>query len=135
MNRLQEESAELESRVVSSRDDLARTNNRKQLLQAQIIESERSLDDGAQELENLRGKVRTADDLLVELRSQVEAEDVTIRSARAALEEVRDRLGQFEVSQATAQADLSHLATSCLETLQVALDSVINEVERQHRND
>ena len=130
VNRLQEESAELESRVVSSRDDLARTNNRKQLLQAQIIESERSLDDGAQELENLRGKVRTADDLLVELRSQVEAEDVTIRSARAALEEVRDRLGQFEVSQATAQADLSHLATSCLETLQVDLDSVINEVEQ-----
>lgn len=130
VNRLLEETAELESRVVSSRDDLSRKNSRKQLLQAQIIESERSLDNGVQELENLRGKVRTTDDLLVELRSRVEVEDVTIRSARAALEEVRDRLGQFEVSQATAQADLSHLATSCLETLQVDLDSVISEVEQ-----
>ena len=53
VNRLLEETAELESRVVSSRDDLSRKNSRKQLLQAQIIESERSLDNGVQELENL----------------------------------------------------------------------------------
>ena len=130
VNRLQEETTELESRVLSSRDDLSRANSRKQLLQVKIVESERSLDDGVRDLESIRGQVRTADNLLVELRGHVETEDVTIRSARETLEEVRDRLSKFEVSQATAQAELSHLATSCLETLQVDLDSVINEVEK-----
>ena len=79
VNRLQEETTELESRVLSSRDDLSRANSRKQLLQAKIIESERSLDDGVRELESIRGQVRTADDLLVDLRGHVETEDVTIR--------------------------------------------------------
>ena len=130
VRRLEDASAEFESRVASRRDDLSRSDSRRQSLKVQITESERLLDREVRELETLRSDVRSADDCLTESRGLVEAEQTAIRAARVALEEVRGRVGELEVSRATAQGEMSHLAGSCVEAVQADLISVIAEVEQ-----
>ena len=132
--RLVEASRELESRVTARRDDLSRTDNRRQTLRVQIGESERQLDRDVAELERLRQHVLEADEALTDFRSRVQAQDAQIREARGVLEEVRGEVGRLEVSHATAQADLSHLAAACGETLQSDLESVIAEVDQWERD-
>ncbi|HAK56184.1 MAG TPA: hypothetical protein DCP38_11995 [Acidobacteria bacterium] len=134
VRRLEDASAELEARVTSRQDDLSRTDSRRQSLQVQIEQSKQRLDRDVGELETLRADVRSADERLSELRGRVEGEDATVRSVRTALEEVRARVGRLEVAQATAQADLTHLAAACLEAVQADLPSVIAEVEQLERD-
>ncbi len=132
--RLEEASAELETRATTRRDDLSRADSRRQSLQVQIGESARRFDRGVGELERLRQEMQAADDALTGLRTRVDAQDVAIREARGAHEDIRSGVGQLEVSHATAQAERSHLAAACLETVQVDLDSVIAEVEQLERD-
>ncbi|MDP7672893.1 MAG: chromosome segregation protein SMC [Vicinamibacterales bacterium] len=134
VKRLEDASAELEARVTSRQDDLSHADSRRQSLQVQIEESRQRLDRDVGELETLRADVRSADERLTELRGRVEGEDATVRSVRTALEEVRARVGRLEVAQATAQADLTHLAAACLEAVQADLPSVIAEVEQLERD-
>ena len=51
------------------------------------------------------------------------------RGSRRALDAVRAEASQLEVARATAEADLTHLASSCLESVQATLDEVAAEVE------
>ena len=132
--RLEEASAELEARITTRHDDLSRTDSRRQSLQVQIGESEHRLDRDVSELELLRQEVLAADDALTGLRTRGDTQEVDIREARGGLDDIRGGVGQLKVSHATARADLSHLATSCLETVQADLDSVIAEVEQLERD-
>ena len=59
--------------------------------------------------------------------------NMTSGSARQALEAVRTEVMQSEVVRATAQADLTHLAAACLESLNLAIVDVVAEVERMER--
>ena len=56
-----------------------------------------------------------------------------IREARRALEGVRAEASRLEVARATAEADLAHLAASCVEAVQATLDEVAAEVEALER--
>jgi len=48
---------------------------------------------------------------------------------RAALESIRAVVSELDIARATAEADLSHLAASCVDTVQATLDEVIVEVD------
>jgi len=60
----------------------------------------------------------------------VDAQDAVIRDARRALEEIRAGVSELEVGRITAESDLTHLAQSCVDSVQATLDDVLIEVEQ-----
>ena len=64
----------------------------------------RELDGG---LDELRERVRTADETSQALRASFEAQESRIREARRTLEAIRADASQLEVARATAEADAS----------------------------
>jgi chromosome segregation protein len=62
------------------------------------------------------------------LRIAFEALEGRSRDARRTLENVRSEVAQLDVTRATAESDLAHLASSCVESVQVSLDEVASEV-------
>ena len=80
-----------------------------------------------------RERVREAEERSQSLRSGFDEQDGHIREARRALEGVRSDASRLEVARATAEADLSHLASSCVESVQATLDEVAAEVETLER--
>jgi chromosome segregation protein len=56
-----------------------------------------------------------------------------IREARGALETIRSQALDLEVHCATAQSDLTHLAQTCVDAVQVSLDEVLAEVEQMEQ--
>jgi chromosome segregation protein len=132
--RLEEAASDLEARIAARREDLRRTDARRSELQHAITESEAKLDEGLHRFDELRDRVRLADDRSQALRADFDAEDGRIRDARRALETVRGEASQLDVARATAEADLSHLASSCVEAVQATLDEVTTEVEQLERD-
>jgi chromosome segregation protein len=80
-------------------------------------------------LENLRAAVQLADEQVSSLRVRVDEHEIAMKAARAEHELIRARVAEHDIVRATAETDLSHLATLCIETVQATLDDVIVEVE------
>ena len=130
VSRLEDAARELEQRVVARADELQRNVTRREQLRHGIVESERQLDEDLRTFDDLKEQVRTADEASQELRGQFEVHEGRIREARRGLEAVRDEAAQLEVQRATAESDLTHLATTCSDTVQCTLDEVAAEVAR-----
>ena len=128
VQRLEDAARELEQRVVSRSEELQRNVARREALRETITASERQLDEDLRTFDDLKEQVRTADEASQELRAQFEAQELRIREARRTLESVRGEAAQLEVQRATAESDLSHLATSCGDAVQCSLDEVAAEV-------
>jgi chromosome segregation protein len=133
VQRLEDGARELEQRVVTRADELQRNVVRRAELREAIAASERQLDDDLRTFDDLREQVRTADEASQELRGQFDAQEARIREARKGLEAVRDEASHLEVARATAESDLGHLATSCVETVQATLDEVSAEVAQMEQ--
>jgi chromosome segregation protein len=128
--RLEEAARDLDERIAARRQDVAGTITRRQTLTADIQEAERLLDADVHELERLRAEVRRVDERLLELRGAFTASEQAIRVARHGLDAARAEVARFEVARATAASDLAHLATACLEALNLAIDDVAAAVAR-----
>ncbi|HEY2434872.1 MAG TPA: chromosome segregation protein SMC [Vicinamibacterales bacterium] len=133
VQRLEEAARELEARFVNRSDELQRHTAHREQLRGGIAAAERQLDEDLRTFDDLKDQVRAADDASQELRGRFEAQDAQIREARRALEAVRDQASGLEVQRATAESDLSHLATACQDTVQATLDEVASEVEQMER--
>ena len=134
IQRLEEAASELENRVAQRREDLARAETRRGELSEAIIASEARLDIDLRTFDQLREQVRVADDLSQTLRAQFEEQELRIKESRRVLEGIRAEVAHFDVARATAEADLTHLASSCIETVQATLDEVSAEVEQLERD-
>ena len=133
VQRLEEAARELESRVTARQDDLRRTDARRAELVTAIAAAETRLDEGLRAFDELRERVRAADDTSQALHGAFDEQDGRIREARRALELVRAELAQADLARATAESDLAHLAESCVETVEASLDEVaaaVAELER-----
>ncbi len=128
VQRLDEAAQELETRVSTRQDDLHRTQARRSGLLETITASEARLDEGVRTFEDLRDRVRIADEASQALRAGFEEQEGRIRESRRSLEAVRAEAAQLDVTRATAEADLTHLATSCFDSVQATLDEVAAEV-------
>jgi len=128
--RLDEMAAELESRLTRRRGGIERTEARRTQLRESIVETERLLDDDVRVLESLRADMRGFDEDVTGLRGRFGEKEHDIRGSRQALEAVRADVMQSEVARARAEADLSHLATTCLEVINLPLEEVVIEVAR-----
>ena len=134
VQRLEDAGRELEARVSSRRDELARNRIRREQLREAVTAAESQLADGLREFDDLRDRVRAADDRCHTLRAEFDAQEVRIKEARRGLEAIRGEAAQLDVARATAEADLTHLASSCLDTVQATLDDVTAEVEQLARD-
>ena len=67
---------------------------------------------------------------LTELRQQADSIEKRTRDVRKALEAVHTELSELEVSRATEESHLTHLAQSCVDTLQLTLDEVVAEIQQ-----
>ena len=131
--RLEEASRDLEARVTQRHEDLRKTIARSESLRESIASAEAALDESLRTFDELRERVRTADEASASLHEQFNGQEGRIRDSRRALEAVRAEAAQFDVARATAEADLSHLAASCVEAVQASLDEVSAEVAQLER--
>jgi chromosome segregation protein len=63
-------------------------------------------------------------------RGDVDLREGAVRQARRRLEEVRELVASLDLERATAESHLSHLAASCVDTLQITLDDVLAELDQ-----
>ena len=131
--RLEESSRELELRIGAHHAELQQTHTRRESLLNAIVDGQRSLDEDIQTLVVKRDELRAADESAAGLRASVDAQDVVIRAARSAVETIRGEATDLEVERATAQSDLTHLAQTCVDAVQISLDEVLTEVEQMEQ--
>jgi chromosome segregation ATPase len=130
IQRLEASSRELADRLESRRQNLQRTHARRTELADGIVASEGKLDADLRGFDEQREQVRVADEHSQVLRGSFEQQEVRIRESRRSLEGVRSEVAHLDVQRATAEADLTHLAASCVESVQATLDEVAAEVEQ-----
>ncbi len=133
VRRLEEASRELESRCETLTSELDDTKRRVEDLRAAVLMNEERLDDDIRALEAHRAAVAGADDTVSTLRISADEFEAAIRVARSEYEGIRATVSEFDVARATAESDLSHLAATCLDTVQATLDEVMVEVEELER--
>ncbi|MEX1127162.1 MAG: chromosome segregation protein SMC [Vicinamibacterales bacterium] len=134
IQRLDEAASELENRVARRREDLARAETRRTELSESIVSSDARLDADLRTFDELREQVRVADDFSQTLRAEFDAQELRIKESRRALEGIRAEVAHFDIARATAESDLAHLASSCVESVQATLDEVNAEVEQLERD-
>jgi chromosome segregation protein len=86
------------------------------------------------EFDALKDRVRAADERARSLRAGFDEQEGRIREARRTLEGVRSEVANLDVARATAESDLTHLASACIEAVQATLDEVAAEVDRLERD-
>ena len=128
-NRLDEAARELEARLAGQAEELRHVHLKREEVRAAMAETTRLLDADSTALEELRAAVRAADEQLADLRGQVDSRESEIRDARRVCDQIRTTVNDLAVASATAEADLAHLATSCLEALQCSLEETLRDAE------
>jgi chromosome segregation protein len=131
--RLAESARELELRIGAHHAELQQTHTRRESLLQAIVDGQQSLDEDIQALVVKRDELRAADEHAAALRAAVDTQDSVIRTARMALEGIRNEAIDLEVQCATAQSDLTHLAQTCMDAVQNSLDEVLAEVEQMEQ--
>jgi chromosome segregation protein len=125
--RLDEALRELEERLTGRRDELQRNETGRGALIQALAEGQQRLDEDLIAFDRLRENLAAAEQRVTECHALAESSEAAIRDARRALDQVRADLSELEVARATAETDLSHLATSCTETLEATLEDVVAE--------
>jgi chromosome segregation protein len=111
--------------------ELDETRRRIDGLHAAVLEGERRLDADIRTLGELRREVQAADDHVSTLRINADTLEGEIRTGRSTLETMRTSVAELDIQRATAESDLSHLAQTCLDSVQATLDDVLSEVGSQ----
>jgi len=130
VTRMEAAAVELENRVTGCVRDIALMHEQRERLLAGVAEHERQMDQDVHALAALRDEMRQAEERAGELRLAVEAQEGVIRDARRALDAVRALASELEISRATAESDLNHLAQQAFDAVGVSLDTVREEVDR-----
>jgi chromosome segregation protein len=134
VERLEESARELQSRLAAETEELRQITTRREELRAAIAEGRRQLDEDLVVLERLRADVRAADETVNSLRGRTDTEESAIREARRLLDAIKASVGELEIERATAEADLAHLAESCLDATQQVINEVVAEILQLERD-
>jgi chromosome segregation protein len=128
VRRLEDAARDLERRVETCHTDLGIMRDQRERLLAAVAEAQTQMDEDVVALEGKRDAMREADDMAFAMKTATEQQEVTIRDARRALDALRALTAQLDVMRATAEADLTHLAQQCLDSVNLPLDDVQAEV-------
>jgi len=126
--RLEEAGHDLEARIEARRQDIGRTESRREELRGAIAANEQRLDEDVEALNRFRELMRGHDERVVELRTDFTAREHEIRSARQQLESVRAEVMESELVRAKAISDRTNLESSCLEVTGRSLEEVASRV-------
>jgi chromosome segregation protein len=129
VKRMEEAARDLERRLETCAADLTLMRDQRERLLAAAAESQQLMDEDVRALEDLRTELLIADETALALKSSAERQEEVIRDARRALDTVRALAAELDVTRATAEADLTHLAQQCLDAVNQPLDVVRAEVE------
>ncbi|MBP7776014.1 MAG: chromosome segregation protein SMC [Acidobacteria bacterium] len=133
VQRLQDAAREVDERAAACRRDMDIMGEQRERLLAAGVEGQRLLDESIRALEDLRDEMLKADDETLVLKSATERQEQSIRDARRALDAVRALAAELDISRATGEAELSHLAQQSLDAVQADLDTVAEEVAEMER--
>jgi chromosome segregation protein len=133
VQRLEDAAVDLEARASALTDELANTRRRIDDLRAAVVAGQEQLDRDVRSLEALRAEVAQADDAVSTLRIRADEFEAAIKLARGALESLRAAVSELDIQRATAESDLSHLASACVAAVQASLDDVIVEAAELER--
>ncbi|HET7033312.1 MAG TPA: hypothetical protein VFJ48_09320, partial [Casimicrobiaceae bacterium] len=133
VQRLEDAAVDLEARAFALSDELGNTRRRIDDLRAAVAAGEEQLDRDVRSLDELRTDVAQADDAVSTLRIRADELEAAIKLARGALESLRAAVSELDIQRATAEADLSHLASACLAAVQATLDEVLVEATELER--
>jgi chromosome segregation protein len=133
VRRLEESGAELEARARTLSDELSQVDGRLNALAASVSAGESQLDSDVLALETMRQEVRTADESLATRRATADEQETVLKDARSALDSIRAIVAELDITRATAEGELSHVANACIEAVQATLDEVVVEVEQMER--
>jgi chromosome segregation protein len=131
VERMEEAAAELEARSNALTAELDETGRRIDGLRQSVTTSEAQFDADVRTLESLRREVEASEELVTRLRLMAEEHESRIKAARGTLEEIRAGVAELDIQRATAESDLSHLAQTCVDSVQTTLDAVLVEVAAQ----
>jgi chromosome segregation protein len=131
--RLQDASREMEMRLAALAAERAQKSDRRAALEVETAEALARFDAAVIELDTIKSDVHAAESAAGTLRGKVEGEERSVRDARANLDSVRVAASELEIARATAESDLTHLASTCHETVQATLEDVIAEVDELER--
>ena len=131
--RLEEAGAELESRAVALATERDEAHRRIEELHAAIASGKTALDADILALDGFKREVQQADEVAAALRVKSDEYEAVIKQARTTLEAVRATVAELDIARATAESDLAHLASTCVEAVQATLDEVVLEVEELER--
>ena len=132
--RLREAARELEERIAMRVDERQQTLTLREELFQNIARNERALDEAIRGLDITRDELRGADEMAGALRAAADAQEITIRESRQLLEGVRSEVAGSDLARATAEGDLTHLAQSCADAVQMSLEAVLVDVEEMERS-
>jgi chromosome segregation protein len=130
VRRMEDAARDLERRVETCSADLTLMRDQRERLLAAVSEGQLHMDEDVRVLDELRVAMREADDKALSLKTSTEQQEESIRDARRALDAVRALAAELDVTRATAEADLTHLAQQCLDAVNLPLDDVRAEVDR-----
>jgi chromosome segregation protein len=129
VRRLEDAARELQQRLAVRRAEHESSLLRRTTLQQSVEALRQAIDDDVVSLEAMKRDVTLADEAVAEVQQAFQAHEVQGRAQRRELDEVRTRAAALEVALATAVADLTHLADSCREALDLSLEDVAAEVD------
>ncbi len=128
VRRLEDAFAELEGRAVTLVAERDLTLQRVDALRVSVVDGQTELDVDVTALVTFRIDVGDANDLMAALRSRADEIETGIRVSRSAHEALRTTVSELDIARATAHSDLTHLAETCVDSLQASLDDVLAEV-------
>ncbi|MEP7118958.1 MAG: hypothetical protein ABI880_15325, partial [Acidobacteriota bacterium] len=128
VQRLEEGARELSERAEACHRDIALMREQRERLLVSADEGQRLMDESVHALEDLREEMLKADDETLVLKAATDRQEQSIRDARRALDAVRALAAELDVSRATGEAELTHLAQQSLDAVQADLDTVAAEV-------
>jgi len=132
--RLEEAQREIEARLTLRQDERQQIDSEQTRLRQEVAEARQALDAELKALDRAREAVRQADEAVSDLRLTTDGIEAAIRDARRSLDAIRTARSEAEVTRAKAGSDLTHLETTCIDTLSCGLDAVIAEVEQMERD-
>ncbi|MEQ1909401.1 MAG: chromosome segregation protein SMC [Vicinamibacterales bacterium] len=133
VRRLEDSNRELEVRSQSLTNERENTTRRIEELRAAVTAGEAQLATDILRLDEMRSSVATSDDAVSTLRISTDELESAIRVARGEYDAIRHTASEFDVAKARSESDLSHLASTCIDTVQATLDEVMVEVEELER--
>ncbi|MGQ0735794.1 MAG: chromosome segregation protein SMC [Acidobacteriota bacterium] len=119
----------LEQRLRTCAADLSLMREQRERLLAAVEEGYRLVDEDVHRLEAIRQHVQDADQHAAQVRALVDQQELVIRDARRSVDAVRASTAELDVTRATAESDLTHLAQQCLDAVSEPLDAVRAEVD------